>query len=363
MPGIRVNTSQEVKTRVVSTIMGRIQLTDFLTLPENEFRRLVNEVENDPVFKKLAYPDKSEEKIISYKRYLKTGAASKYYELSSETSQDVASPDVESVIDKNKGIVKIVRKIGLEKFKNNFIYNENDLGVDDISKECGISADEARQIMALVNEISVIGEFHLTPKTDPEQTLRYWKVADVEREKSGFIIKSTNLSFARGKYSINYKKLLELREKGILDEKEINRVNRLISKLELINTRKNIVYKVIQLLLKEQKDFFVSGNEKALRSFNQREAARELQMTPGVLSRAISAKSISLPCGKEVPLKEFFPSKKDKNKEIVKSIIAESDGRAVQYKYISDNVIKEILNQRYGINLSRRSICQYRSEM
>ncbi len=36
-------------------LIGRIKLGQFLSLPENDFKRYINKVEGDPLFQKLRY--------------------------------------------------------------------------------------------------------------------------------------------------------------------------------------------------------------------------------------------------------------------------------------------------------------------
>ena len=70
-----------------------------------------------------------------------------------------------------------------------------------------------------------------------------------------------------------------------------------------------------------------------------------------------SNKTIVTPWGEEKELKYFFPSKKEIRKFIIAEII---DG---EKKPLSDEKIKDVLSDKYGISISRRSITNCRKEL
>jgi len=363
MTELRLKNSTEVKNRVVARVMGRLKLADFLNLTEDEFRGFIKEVEREPLFKKLTYPDETERKVISYKRFPSSASSLKFSEFREESTPGSSIPDIEKMLEGKSEIISRIRSVGPEKFKKHFIYNESCLGIKEIGEECGLGVKETRQIMSLVNKVFIAEEYYFNPPVNPAKVIRHWRVADIEKEKGGLIIKCRCLSFARGRYTIDYKKLLVLRDKGIYGKKEIRKINSLISKLELINTRKTMFYRVLRILLEKHRTFFMTGEEDDLSSFTQKQAARILGITPGVLSRTVSRKSIGMPWGEERPLRDFFPSRKKKNKEIVRRIIEESAPGNEKSSLLTDFTIRDELNRKYGIILSRRSVCQYRNEL
>ncbi|MFN4216481.1 MAG: RNA polymerase factor sigma-54 [Brevinematales bacterium] len=140
----------------------------------------------------------------------------------------------------------------------------------------------------------------------------------------------------------------------------LTRVKQLIENLE---SRKEIVYKVIYAIISHQKEFFTRGPQyqKPLRL---RDIAEEVDIHESTVSRVVKDKYIQVG-GKIIPLKQFFSSsvKTATEQEVsskgiqdmVASIIAGEDKKDP----LSDDQIVSIL-QNKGIKVSRRTIAKYR---
>jgi RNA polymerase sigma-54 factor len=67
-----------------------------------------------------------------------------------------------------------------------------------------------------------------------------------------------------------------------------------------------------------------------------------------------------------MPLKTFFPSKKETGKELVRKIIAQEEteiqNRTIKKPY-SDRQIQKKLKEDYGLSISRRSVSEWRLEL
>lgn len=62
-PGVKQILTQ--KEKQIGNLKGRMKLAELMSLPEVEFQKLIQEVENDPLFRKLML---SEIGIIRYKK-------------------------------------------------------------------------------------------------------------------------------------------------------------------------------------------------------------------------------------------------------------------------------------------------------
>ena len=210
-------------------LMARLEQANVLEMSEGEFHRLVAEIEKSPLFKKLY----REEKVIRYQRFPRTDIASNFLELREETVADEGSLDIESLLINKKHIVHLIQKIGLEKFKQYFLFNEPDVDVSYIARECDLEISEIQQINSLINEFSVLSEFYNPSASRPEQVMLYSKIASIEKRQDSFIIGYFSPSFARGKYSIDYEKFEELKKNEAFSDVDLNEVQRIIKKLEL----------------------------------------------------------------------------------------------------------------------------------
>ncbi|GFP26240.1 hypothetical protein HKBW3S25_01731, partial [Candidatus Hakubella thermalkaliphila] len=68
---LRVGPGQvpNVQARQVPKLLGGVKLSRFMELPEDEFRKLVKEIEEDPLFKRLLCSPHPQEKIVKYSSY------------------------------------------------------------------------------------------------------------------------------------------------------------------------------------------------------------------------------------------------------------------------------------------------------
>jgi RNA polymerase sigma-54 factor len=119
--------------------------------------------------------------------------------------------------------------------------------------------------------------------------------------------------------------------------------------------------RLVELIVELQRDFFVGGPEH-LKPATLRAAAEVLGVHPATVSRAISGKYIETPNG-IFPLKFFFQSgtedvSRASIKEKIRAMIEAEDKRSP----LSDDEIAVRLKTE-GIEISRRTIAKYRSEM
>lgn len=132
-----------------------------------------------------------------------------------------------------------------------------------------------------------------------------------------------------------------------------------------IEQRRNTIKRVIESILKFQKDFFIEG-EKALKPLTLKDIADDIEMHESTISRATNGKYVQTPRGL-FELKYFFSSgilgeegdiSSTSIKVTLKDIV---DGEDPKKPY-SDQKISDLLKEQ-GINISRRTVAKYRDEL
>ncbi len=132
-----------------------------------------------------------------------------------------------------------------------------------------------------------------------------------------------------------------------------------------IEQRRMTIYKVIESILKFQKDFFEMG-EKGLKPLTLKEIAEDIDMHESTVSRATNGKYVQTPRG-IFELKFFFSSGLTTNqgdmsstsiKSMLKDIVENENPKAP----LSDQKIADILKNK-GISISRRTVAKYRDEL
>lgn len=132
-----------------------------------------------------------------------------------------------------------------------------------------------------------------------------------------------------------------------------------------IEQRRMTIYKVVESILKFQKEFFQTG-EKALKPLTLKEVAEDINMHESTVSRATNGKYVQTPRG-VYELKYFFSSglstrtgdvSSTSIKASIKDLIEKEDPK----RPYSDQKISDILKNK-GIKISRRTVAKYRGEM
>jgi RNA polymerase sigma-54 factor len=131
--------------------------------------------------------------------------------------------------------------------------------------------------------------------------------------------------------------------------------------------RQRTLYKVMESIVKFQREFFEEGVTK-LKPLILKEVAEDISMHESTVSRITTSKYVSTPHG-IFELKFFFNSALDLGdgsqvgsesvKALIKKLISEEEPK----KPLSDEKIGEILKERLDVNIARRTVAKYRSAM
>lgn len=131
--------------------------------------------------------------------------------------------------------------------------------------------------------------------------------------------------------------------------------------------RQRTLYKVLESIVKFQREFFENGVTK-LRPLILKDVADDISMHESTVSRITSNKYVATPHG-IFELKFFFNSSLELDdgstvgsesvKAMIKRIIAGEDAK----KPISDEAIADMLKEELQINIARRTVAKYRTAM
>jgi RNA polymerase sigma-54 factor len=131
--------------------------------------------------------------------------------------------------------------------------------------------------------------------------------------------------------------------------------------IDALEMRKATLKKIALMIVELQYEFFQGGIIKPMKI---KDLADELEYAPSTISRAISNKYLLCDRG-IIPLKNFFSIALDEEtssnqiKEEMKNLIKNED----KNKPLSDDRLTEIINQKYNLNLVRRTISKYRDQL
>lgn len=351
MATLKMRQTQSMRTHQEFQLITRLEQANLLEMPEEEFHSLVADIERSPLFKRLY-----KEKIVRYQKFPRADIAPYFYELKEEIAADKGSLDVESLLEGRKEVIRLIQRLGMDRFKQYFLFPEPEITVEEIAQECGLQVWEVQRIDDLVDEFSIMSEFYHPSALGATGSIHYSKIASVARGPEGFAICFFSPSNARGRYSIDYERFEQLARDSLLSSTEMREAKQVLRRLELINTRKDTLYRILENIVGKQALYLDSGDLKALLPFTQRELAIRIGLVPSSISRAIRGKSVETPWGEEKPLKDFFPRPKRFKKELVRQLLEAEEVP------LSDEAIRVRL-EKMGVFLSRRSVASLRKEL
>lgn len=367
---MRLNETKQEKilnTEQVAKQIGGIRLSQLFESAENEFAKLIQEIENDPLFRKLMYPDSKNKKVINYKRFPCTELSRKFFEFNENIAVGNASFDIDSFLKKREEVVSIVERLGIDIFRQYFLYNEDGVSDEEIANGCKLAISDVQRIKDFVDDLAIHTEFYYPSTISAVNKIPYSKIASVEKKNShSFVIGYFSPLLVRGRYSINHKKIEDMKREALFSKKELRRLNKLLRNLEFINRRKTTIYQVIQHIIKTQVEYLRAADETKVNFLTQKELARRINVHPSVICRIIKYRSIEMPWGQEKPLKYFFSSRKEEIQDLVRNIIKEEKDKLrkglISQAY-SDEKIRNILKTDYKINIARRTVREYRKQL
>jgi len=145
------------------------------------------------------------------------------------------------------------------------------------------------------------------------------------------------------------------------------KVNSALWFIKSIEQRKRTIYKVVESIIKLQREFLEKG-PKHLRPLTLRDVAEDIEMHESTVSRVTSGKYVYTPHG-TFELKYFFNSglnreggEEDIASKSVKEKIREIIRAEGENKPLSDQELMRLL-QNQGIRIARRTVTKYRAQL
>ncbi len=242
----------------------------------------------------------------------------------------------------------------------------------------------------IINEFSTLLERKQYTKISKKLNLSYKEVENIvsriknlqiypnlnfQKEKTRYIIPDANVQIINGNIQVilndEYIPKVKLNQyyidlaKNSHDPKTRsflkNDVTQAKILIENLNSRKEIIFKVIVSIIEKQKDFFLKGEQYQI-PLKLKDIAEELEIHESTVSRAIKEKYIQTEKG-IIALKRFFSTQvgtkstsSNSIKEILKTVIEAED----KNEPLSDEKIVRIF-QNKGIAVSRRTLAKYRA--
>ncbi|OGR63020.1 MAG: hypothetical protein A2X31_00460 [Elusimicrobia bacterium GWB2_63_22] len=329
--------------RTSAALLGALKMAQMAEMPEEEFADMIKDLEGGRVFQLLKTSGAINLSEFPAARY----AARKY----AGYGLNMASADLPELADGTGDLVKLIQGIGQEKFEACFL---RDAVMSDIERaeECDITVRDAERLRDFVNRAFIQAEFEAKPEAPAARV--FSAVAGIEMDDGEPVLAFFHREIWKGRYKVDGDKLATLLPG--LDPAERKRVEKLLKKIEFADKRKTTLYRALEILISVQAEYLATGDPSRRRPLSQKTLAKNLEVDASVLNRLVSNKSIQMPWGMEAPMEVLLPSSKKVNLDRLYSIAAEQP-------QLSDTRLCAELRARHGVDLSRRSIAQYRKDL
>lgn len=137
--------------------------------------------------------------------------------------------------------------------------------------------------------------------------------------------------------------------------------------IDAINQRQNTLLQTISAIVKLQKDYFISGDEKSLKPMILKDVADITGFDISTISRVVKSKYADTPNG-IIYLKNLFSDSltNDDGEEVstkeIKNHLQEIIGNENKRKPLTDDALVGLLKEK-GYNIARRTIAKYREQL
>ncbi|HCW52686.1 MAG TPA: RNA polymerase sigma-54 factor [Clostridium sp.] len=144
------------------------------------------------------------------------------------------------------------------------------------------------------------------------------------------------------------------------------KINKAVFLIKAIEQRKNTLYKVLECLINEQREFFIKGPE-YIKILTLKDVAQKIKFHESTISRAIRDKYILTSYG-TIKIKDLFLGNiQYKNNENIipaniKNEITKIISMENKKKPLSDQAIADCLKEK-NIQISRRTVAKYREQL
>jgi transposase len=260
-----------------------------------------------------------------------------------------ASPD-ESIAQ----LAEIIEKHGISEkdFVGHFLSGNVD--AFDVARKLDLDLNTVDQIMEAVEKVNIASstQINVVEPQSSSKSSASQPIATVKRLKNP--PRAEIQINADEEYSFRYR--VKENDVSLNDEESL-----FIDKLKMINQRRSLTFRIVQFMFQFQYQYFASANPYYLKPLSQAEIAREVGEHESTISRILRDKHIEIDEG-NTPLAFFCQSKEDIIQRIIQLREPDEINAGIRKKPFSDAEIADILENEYGVKVSRRTVTYYRNK-
>ena len=333
----------EIRIRAVAKqkagLSFRLKAVQLLSLSEPDVARLIFKLEQDPLFEKLR---------PFIRREASKGA--RFFLPLKDDSHGIQSSGIDWSAYSSE--IALIKKIGRARFEQYFLYGDIAFKAEEVANSTGLSLGEVRQIKGFVFAVSMQEHGSRDIQRKVVQSRHYSCIAKIELHKGKLMLSWLLPHLVRGRYIVAFAALNAFRNSDLTSEESVQ-LGELVKIIKFLNARQSAVTRLVELIVKAQKKFFVTGDPLSLIPLTASDASRKLKVYPSTISRVSSGRSLVTPPGSELPLEFFLPNQRAIAVNAIAKILK-------AWPKVTDKVLMEGLLVKHHINLSRRAVNECR---
>ncbi|MDD5629123.1 MAG: hypothetical protein PHU21_08660 [Elusimicrobia bacterium] len=328
----------QLSLRASMSLQGRLKLAHLFEMPEAELAQLARKLEAHPLFARLRRAG-----VVRLTPFPKAYFTARRF---AGWGLRTASAGLPELVDGNCDLVALIRKAGQERFEECFV-KDAVLSDRERARRCGLTLDQVRKLRRFMDRAFLQGEFE---RPAPAPAKVFSSVAGIAVDQGRAVISFFNREIWKGRYEVDEAKL-----SGLAPE-QARRAEAFLKRLRFVEQRKTTLYRLLEALVEAQAEYLRTGAPELRQPLTQRSLAAALAVDPSTVNRLAANKSVQLPWGLEAPMKVLMPSAKA-------VALDRLDALARERSELSDEGLREELERRHQIFLSRRSVTQYRHDL
>ena len=337
---------QSAKTVQKTKLGARLKRTELAEMGEPEFARMVRELETDPLYRDLVAWN------AITRKYFGGIAAARLITGSGGRERDVAGGG--SVLPEDGEAVRMIEEMGRETFVRLFLAPERAYTLDDIMRETGLPRARIEKIGGFVDRFILWTEPFSLPASPVPAVRPLRVIAEVRPGPGGEpVLEDMTFDLVRGRYVMRPENLERFLAQ--LPAGRRRAVNGLVVRMEWINSRRSLLYEVLDGIVRRQSAFFRSGREEEIAGISQRKFCEETGLEASLVCRVLKGRAVRTADGKIVPLRALLPGQGAASRALVARVLARDPDRL-----FSDAVIARVLARDFNVVLSRRAVGVHR---
>jgi hypothetical protein len=384
---LKTGLSQTQKTYLCQRMHLGMRQSDILELSRDSFNRLVHDIENSELFRKLSCSGENRAvTVIPVRRYIpftprEIEKSGELFQSGGFLDEEVVSfaendaeLDLETMIDKylqsDRELFEKISSMPVDLFYYYFI---DGIGTDfEIAELLDLPVEKVGYSRNIIDKTLLRSEMSYSESSGPAGDNRvFYEIAAELFPVEGSI--QMDFCCERQRYRVDDERIDRMLKQGEIPCNLVKDLKKLRENMHMVNSHFNLLYNLVRAAVNVQEKYLLSGNIADMQFLEEKEIASMFGVHFSWISRLINGKHIKRYIkikNKCIPIRSLFISrrelKKTKGKYFVKQILHEiyhNQENAGKVQKVSDREMCMLLREKHNINVSRRTLNNWHREL